>query len=319
VIDHRKKILLVKNRALGDAILTLSSIRYLHSVLPHLEISLAVPAWTVPVFKELDHPLVSIYPLQLNSLAGQLDFYSYLLNEKFDLLYEFQQRPSSARLLTLFSKVRSTPYLFHNHHQQQERKSILKRDVGGLIRALKLEGKELAPLPPLQEVTKRQIVLGVVATRKSKMWPLRRFSELVRAIKQLDQNIEILIPLGPQDGELKQQLASDLDVKVHFLETSLDQVAQQIKGSICYIGNDTGLKHLAAYLGVKTISFFGPEEPLEWHPYSQQDHPYLFLADMPCRYKQAHFCGLSECSTMECMAFSVEEVMKLVSPSTHQA
>ncbi|MGH7832247.1 MAG: glycosyltransferase family 9 protein [Candidatus Binatia bacterium] len=33
-----------------------------------------------------------------------------------------------------------------------------------------------------------------------------------------------------------------------------------------YIGNDSGMTHLAAALGVETLAIFGPTNPVEWRP-----------------------------------------------------
>jgi ADP-heptose:LPS heptosyltransferase len=38
-----------------------------------------------------------------------------------------------------------------------------------------------------------------------------------------------------------------------------------------FIGNDSGLRHMAAALGIKTLTLFGPENPVEWHPYKEED------------------------------------------------
>jgi ADP-heptose:LPS heptosyltransferase len=33
-----------------------------------------------------------------------------------------------------------------------------------------------------------------------------------------------------------------------------------------YIGNDSGVSHLAAYLGLPTVAVFGPSDPEMWRP-----------------------------------------------------
>jgi ADP-heptose:LPS heptosyltransferase len=34
----------------------------------------------------------------------------------------------------------------------------------------------------------------------------------------------------------------------------------------CFVGNDSGITHLAAYLGCPTIALFGPTDPRMWGP-----------------------------------------------------
>jgi len=46
----------------------------------------------------------------------------------------------------------------------------------------------------------------------------------------------------------------------------LVQVAQHLHQCRCYLGNDSGITHLAAMLGIPTIALFGPSDPLIWRP-----------------------------------------------------
>src|SRR5207247_10062448 len=44
------------------------------------------------------------------------------------------------------------------------------------------------------------------------------------------------------------------------------QVAQHLQQCKCYLGNDSGLTHLAAMLGVPTVAIFSPTDPKIWRP-----------------------------------------------------
>jgi len=46
----------------------------------------------------------------------------------------------------------------------------------------------------------------------------------------------------------------------------LGELAVWISGAALYIGNDSGITHLAAALGVPTVALFGPTEPAIWCP-----------------------------------------------------
>ncbi len=312
--NYAQRILLLKNRALGDAILTIAAGNFLRYHFPDAQLIFATPAWTSPVFKQLKHPWDQVIGINLTSYRGQEDFFNYLLNNRFDLIYEFSQRASSARLLSLYAKSRGLPYLFHNHHHYPERCSIIQRDIRGLARSLDLpllRGENWIPVLQQRSSVKR-VVFGVVATRETKMWPLENFISLSLLLKA--QGVEkIIAPLGPQDRILELRLKElDREGLIEIIKLPLDQLAKELSNTDLYIGNDTGLKHLCVFLGIKTISFFGPEEPLEWHPYHQHDHPYLFLKELDCRYQKSHYCDLASCESMACMQFSVDEVLKYI-------
>jgi hypothetical protein len=49
-------------------------------------------------------------------------------------------------------------------------------------------------------------------------------------------------------------------------ELSLSQAAALLSRSDVYLGNDSGISHLAAALGIRTVALFGPSDPGRWAP-----------------------------------------------------
>ncbi|OGP69349.1 MAG: hypothetical protein A2170_01520 [Deltaproteobacteria bacterium RBG_13_53_10] len=47
---------------------------------------------------------------------------------------------------------------------------------------------------------------------------------------------------------------------------SLLELASVIDGSRLFVGNDSGITHMAAALGVSTVAIFGPSDPKVWSP-----------------------------------------------------
>ncbi len=43
-------------------------------------------------------------------------------------------------------------------------------------------------------------------------------------------------------------------------------IARALKGAKLFIGLDSGISHLASYLGVKSFLFYGPTDPVVWRP-----------------------------------------------------
>ena len=49
-------------------------------------------------------------------------------------------------------------------------------------------------------------------------------------------------------------------------DAPLLDVAQHLRQCQRYLGNDSGITHLAAMLGIPTVAIFGPSDPLIWRP-----------------------------------------------------
>src|SRR5690606_61769 len=131
---------------------------------------------------------------------------------KIDLIIELHQTGSSAKFLKFYSLLSGTPYFFHNHHNHQgnlrysgERVSAIQRDLDGVWSAfstLDLVNQNQVPCYldfspkmtlPSNVAKKKGVVLGVVAGRPTKMWPLEHFYRLCQELYRISPDLEILI------------------------------------------------------------------------------------------------------------------------------
>ena len=103
-----------------------------------------------------------------------------------------------------------------------------------------------------------------------KCWPVSRFATVIKWLWQ--RNVPVLLLSGPADEERVTQLfalmgmppKASLLTSLHNLP--LLNVAAQLQHCRGYLGNDSGITHLAALLGVITVALFGPSNPVIWHP-----------------------------------------------------
>jgi len=99
---------------------------------------------------------------------------------------------------------------------------------------------------------------------KRKCWPAQRFAELAARLQA-----PVLLVEGPADTvacrEFAEAFASPVPV-VRAIGVSLSRLAALLSESRGYVGNDSGVSHLAAALGVPTVAVFGPTDPAVWAP-----------------------------------------------------
>jgi heptosyltransferase III len=103
-----------------------------------------------------------------------------------------------------------------------------------------------------------------------KCWPVSSFAAIIQYLWQ--HNYPVLLLAGPADHERMTQLQKLL---VHppqaemlhiLLDAPLLEVAQVLQQCRYYLGNDAGITHLAAMLGLPTMVLFGPSDPTVWRP-----------------------------------------------------
>jgi hypothetical protein len=98
---------------------------------------------------------------------------------------------------------------------------------------------------------------------RKKCWPVERFSEAVVRLGRPVVAVE-----GPADGDAGRAFLAEVgDVPVaRAAGLTVPQVASLLMGCGVFVGNDSGVSHLAAALGVPTVAVFGPTDPAVWAP-----------------------------------------------------
>lgn len=103
----------------------------------------------------------------------------------------------------------------------------------------------------------------------SKRYPPDQFAELLNRLAQATSTQVILIG-GPGDADLVAEVAERLRAPAIRWVSRLEfaEIGALAAESMLYIGNDTGLTHLAAASGAKTVMLMGPSDPRRYAPYT---------------------------------------------------
>jgi ADP-heptose:LPS heptosyltransferase len=101
---------------------------------------------------------------------------------------------------------------------------------------------------------------------RSKCWDLSRYLEVChQAIQSLE--CQPIFIVGPADQDLAIMLRLGFDQEVPVLDClPLPALAGALSWCNIYLGNDSGVSHLAAALGISTMAIFGPTDPALWRP-----------------------------------------------------
>jgi len=95
----------------------------------------------------------------------------------------------------------------------------------------------------------------------SKAWPVEHFRGLARTAIQSGLEVVVLGSISEKGlGETVLDGGGNRDRNLCG-QTNLCQAAAWLHGAAAAIGNDSGLSHLAAACGTKTVAIFGPTDP----------------------------------------------------------
>ncbi len=95
----------------------------------------------------------------------------------------------------------------------------------------------------------------------AKNWPLDKFIVLAR---KLSERSSVVFIVGPAESAMERTLReSDLPV---LKDLNLGTVAGIARLAACFVGNDSGVSHLAAAADAPGVVIFGPSDPARWRP-----------------------------------------------------
>ena len=137
-----------------------------------------------------------------------------------------------------------------------------------LIRATEEDmnrGKELLKEIGLDPY-KKLVIIQPGSGGLSKCWHLDNF--LAIANELCSKGIEVIFLLGPAETDrLSDAIIQKIGSVAQCLtDLSLSEVLILLSCANWFIGNDSGITHLAAGLGVKTLTVFGPTKPAVYKP-----------------------------------------------------
>ena len=105
------------------------------------------------------------------------------------------------------------------------------------------------------------------ASSARKRWPVESFARVVLDAVRT-HGVRALLHEGPTDGGVIDALRSHVGHDVLELrDPDLPLLAGVLRHATLHLGNDSGVSHLAAAIGVRSVILFAPEK-MAWHPWA---------------------------------------------------
>ena len=279
------EILLLHPGALGDTILSLPAIVVLREAFPGARLTLAGNLdHLAPVVGTYVESVLSLSTLPLHNLfaAGALPDSDARFWNSYDRIISWTGS-GDAGFVRRMQEIHPHACVASWRPGPQEQRHVSQIFVDSLGQEI-AAGKKASPVPirldpgTLDEGShwlsgqKRQpgeplIALHAGAGSEAKRWPLARFAGLARRLVVEERN-QLLLIEGPAEPGLAAQVAQSLpDGEAIRAESLPLALLAAVMAQCCgFVGNDSGIAHLAAALGIPSIVIFGPTIPRHWAP-----------------------------------------------------
>jgi ADP-heptose:LPS heptosyltransferase len=286
-----KSILIVHQGAIGDFILSLPALEALHNSYPHAQFTFLAHPHILeiirarPYFREvLDCSASRWAPLY--SPGGKLapEDLESVLNP--DSAFVFGTSSSHILVDNLASILAKPVHRIDPFPEPNLGSSLTE------YQCLQLEKLSISAIPPpdatiapqRQDTSEarrfirqnlaledRLVLLHPGSGGREKLWTPGGWLSLIYKLSS-EKKLGLALVKGPADAEIVKYLCSQLETISPILVENwpLGKLAALIRESALYLGNDSGITHLAAACGTPTIALFGPTDPKIWAPRGQQ-------------------------------------------------
>jgi len=297
-----QRIVMIRPCCIGDVIMATAALKALRGHYPHAHITWAVGGWSREAIQNhnLLDAILDTGPAA-NPARGPRGVWQVarsLRAGKFDLAVSLVRSPWMSAAVWLSGiphragidslgrgfgyNIRSAVEPTHARHEAQIYLDVIAQlgaDTDDCQVNIPVDEAGVTAIQPVlaqQGINGRYVLInpnggsnpGMVMD--AKRWPPNHFATLADALAdQLDA--AVIMVGGPDDAERMTQIHTMMrhDATIFAGSLSLPQIAALGRGSIGYIGNDTGLTHLIAGTGARTAMILGPSDPARYGPFAE--------------------------------------------------
>jgi heptosyltransferase-3 len=112
---------------------------------------------------------------------------------------------------------------------------------------------------------RRVLMVHAGAGGLDKRWPIEGFAGVVAELVRR-HHLAVVLHEGPADNDAVAALAERMDALI-LKQPTLPRLAGALCHATAWLGNDSGVTHLAAAIGRPTVALFGAER-IAWRPWS---------------------------------------------------
>jgi heptosyltransferase-3 len=315
-----QRVLVVRLRSIGDTVLVTPSLFALRRFLPDAQIDILLEDWVAPVLDGSD--LVDrVITIPRDSTAARARIAREVRAARYDVVYNLHGG-TTATLLTRATgakhRVGFEHYQYarlHNHTAPSSLNIWQRPKLHSVEQQLALIGWTGVPVTdrPATKLTVTESALrsvsdklraaefegfdkGVpfavvhpVAAFDTKQWATEKFARVAEELAA--RGLTPVAIVSPKEKQTAESLINQSSARVVGLsDLSLPEVTALASRARLFVGNDSGIAHIAAAAGAACVVIFGSSNVAHWRPWTTQANE-VVLEEMPCQPCHGYFCA----------------------------
>ncbi|MEO6589700.1 MAG: glycosyltransferase family 9 protein [Pyrinomonadaceae bacterium] len=322
-----KRVLVVRLRSIGDTVLATPSLVVLKRFLPEAQIDILLEDWVAPLlenFEAVDNILI----LKKGDLKSRLKLFVQIRRAGYDMVFNFHGgstagffvRASSAKYRIGYDFYRYKRFHTHlfsaedcinfwqtkNIHSAEQQLALL----GSIGIPVKDKPKSRLFVNKKFKINDSKFaLLHPVAAFDTKQWATENFARVAEFL--FGKGFNIVAVATEKEREVLEHLQklSNVPIKI-FYDLTLPEITALASQAEIFVGNDSGIAHIAAAVNTPGVVIFGSSDRELWQPWTDAPNEIVF-EELPCQPCAGYFC--KEFAEPECIKrVSVESVKKAI-------
>jgi heptosyltransferase-3 len=335
-----RRVLVVRLRSVGDTVLATPSLVALRRFLPHAQIDLLLESWVAPLVAGLDE-VNRVVTVERGSKLSRLSVARELRAARYDVAYNLHGG-STAALLTRATGARHrvgyADYRYgwlHNHQAPPSSELWRCEKTHSAEQQLALLGWTGVPVsdrPRARLVVNAEAAARVAeklraaglddaqpfalfhpaAAFDSKTWDAANFARVAEHLAA--RGMSSVAVVGKHETRIARAFKDQARARVAaFADLTLPEVTALAARASLFVGNDSGVAHMAAAVSCPSVVVFGSSNVAHWRPWTDAPSE-VVREEMPCAPCPGYTCaefGEAQCIrrvTVERVVGAVERV-----------
>lgn len=332
-----QRVLVVRLRSIGDTVLATPALRALRRFLPNAEIDILLEDWVAPVLEGFTD-VNRIITVERGNVASRARVARELRGMRYDVAFNLHGG-TTATILTRATGARHRvgyrSYRYsrlHNHSAPPSNELWGKPVTHSVEQQLALLGWTGVPVTDLPQTrlavtdkAARSIeaklraeglsenepfaLFHPAAAFETKQWAPENFARIAEELRK--RGLKVVAVAAPAEAETIRALREHSAAPVAaFTDLSLPEVTALAARASLFVGNDSGIAHIASAVETPSVVIFGSSNVGHWRPWANPLSE-VVREELPCQPCPGYTCV--EFDHPECIRrISVERVWQAV-------
>jgi heptosyltransferase-3 len=311
-----RRVLIVRLRSIGDTVLTTPSLFAIKRFLPHAQVDILLEDWVAPVLDGFEH-VDNIITIERSSTSSRARAARRIRATGYDVVYNLHGGTTA----TLLTRATGAPHRvgyahyqygrLHNHLAPASSRLWGKMKTHSVEQQLALPGWTGVPVsdrPPTHLAVTEAAASTISAKLRSagleegaafalvhpaaafdtKRWATEKFARVIEYLNA--GGLATVAIAAPNEASIVNHLEVQASAPVIGLtDLSLPEVSALSARARLFVGNDSGIAHIAAAVGAPSVVIFGSSNVAHWRPWATAPAE-VVLEEMECQPCHGFFC-----------------------------